>query len=81
MIIAFITVIATMYIEAAPLFDFLPPVVINEDQRITNNHNEHTTIFFPIRKYATDIHYQIIRIPIHLQPIKKGLKKTGEVLH
>jgi len=34
-----------------------------------------------VGKYATDVHYQIIWIPIHLQPIEKGLKHCGEVLH
>lgn len=29
----------------------------------------------------TDVHYQIIRIPFHLQPIEKGLKHCREVLH
>jgi len=67
-------------IQAAPLFDFLPPVIIDNDQQIINDNNAHTTIFFPVGKYATDVHYQIIRIPIHLQPIEAVLKRAGEVL-
>ena len=68
-------------IQAGPLFDFLPPVIINENQQINTNNNAHTTIFFPIGKYATDVHYQVNRIPIHLTPVKQGLKRCGEVLH
>jgi len=68
-------------IQAAPLFDFLLLVIIDEDQQITSNNNGHTTIFYPIGKYATDIHYQIICIPIHLLPVEQGLKRCGEVLH
>jgi hypothetical protein len=37
-------------IQAAPLFDFLPPVIIDEDQHITSNNYGHTTIFYPIGK-------------------------------
>jgi hypothetical protein len=68
-------------IQVAPLFDFLPHVIIDNDQRITTNNNAHTTIFFPIGKYVTDVHYQIIRIPIHLTLVEQGLKCCGEVLH
>ncbi len=57
-------------IQAAPLFDFLLPVIINNEQQIINNNNNaHTAIFFPVGKYGTNVHYQIIRIPIHLGPI------------
>ncbi len=41
----------------------------------------HTTIFFPVGKYPTGVHYQIIRIPIHLQPIEAGLKRASEVMN
>ena len=68
-------------IQARPLFEALPPVIIDEDQRLTANNNAHTTIFFPVGKYATDVHYQIIRIPIHLNPIEAGFKRAGETLH
>jgi hypothetical protein len=34
-----------------------------------------------VGKYATDVHYQIIRIPIFLQPVEDGLKRCGKVLH
>jgi len=47
-------------VQARPLFDFLPPVIIDENQQISMDHNSHTTIFFPVGKYATDVHYMII---------------------
>jgi hypothetical protein len=81
MLLTTLIILSVGCIQAAPLFDFLPPVIIDEDQRITTNNNAHSMIFFPIGKYATDVHYQIIRIPIHLQPVKQGLKSCGEVLH
>jgi len=68
-------------VQARPLFDFLPPVIIDENQQITSNNNGHTTIFYPAGKYATDVHYQIICIPIFLLPVEEGLKRCGEVLH
>ncbi len=68
-------------VQARPLFESLPPVIIDEDQRLTANNNAHTTIFFPVGKYATDVHYQIIRIPIHLTPIEAGFKQAGEIMH
>jgi len=81
MIIATIIILLVGCIQAAPLFNFLPPVIIDDDQRISTSNNTHTTIFFPIGKYATDVHCQIIRIPIHLQPVEQGLKRCDEVLH
>jgi hypothetical protein len=68
-------------VQTRPLFDFLPPVIIDKNQQISTNHNDHTTIFYPVGKYATDVHYMIIRIPIFLQPVEDGLKRCGEVLH
>ena len=66
--------------QATPLFDFLPPVII-DDTRTAHMPNTHTTIFFPVGKYATDVHYQIIRLPIHLQEIEKGLQQATELMH
>ena len=68
-------------IQAGPLFNFLPPVIIDENQQINTNNNAHTTIFFPIDKYAMDVHYQIICIPINLTPVEQRLKQCGKVLH
>ena len=75
-----ILIIALGCAQAAPLFDFLLPVIIG-NSRTSNLPNTHTTIFFPVGKYATDVHYQIIRIPIHLQPIEKGLEQASEIMH
>jgi len=66
--------------QSSPLFDFLPPVVV-EDTQIHSNPNQHTTIFFPIGKYATDVHYQIIRIPIHLKPMEEGFENMAAMMH
>jgi len=68
-------------LQARPLFEALPPVIIDKNQRLMASDNAHTTIFFPVRKYATDVHYQIIRIPIHLTPIEAGFKQAGELMH
>jgi hypothetical protein len=81
MLIAIITILAMECIQAAPLFDFLSPVIIDDNHRIATNHNAHTTIFFTVGKYATDEHYKIIRIPIHHQPMEKGLQLAGEIFH
>ena len=74
-----ILIIALGCAQAAPLFDFLPPVIIDES-RTSHMPNTHTTIFFPVGKYATDVHYQIIRIPIHLKPIERGLEQASEIM-
>jgi len=68
-------------VQARPLFDFLPPVIIDENQQITSNNNGHTTIFYLVGKYATDVHYMTIHIPIFLQPVEDGLIGCGKVLH
>ncbi len=82
MIIATIVLLMAWCLQAAPLFDFLLPVIIDEDQRITNNKMSTLPSSFPlVNKYATDVHYQIIRIPIHLQPIEARLKRAGVMLH
>ena len=70
-----ILLLALGWAQASPIFDFLPPVII-DDSSTTQLPNQHTTIFFPVGKYATDVHYQIIRLPIHLQPIEKGHMKN-----
>ena len=75
-----ILILALGCAHASPIFDFLPPVII-DDTSTTHLPNQHTTIFFPVGKYATDVHYQIIRIPIHLQPFEKGLDQATKVMH
>ena len=76
MLISILIIFEIVDIQAAPLFDFLPPVIIKEDQILTNRDNAHTTIFCPVGKYATNVYYQIINISINLQPIKAGLKRA-----
>ena len=75
-----ILILALGCAHASPIFDFLPPVII-DDTSTTHLPNQHTTIFFPEGKYATDVHYQIIRIPIYLLPIEKGLEQATKVMH
>ncbi len=53
MFIAIITILAIECIHAAPFFDFLPPVIIDDNHRIATNHNAHTTIFFPVLQMYT----------------------------
>ena len=43
--------------------------------------NTHTTIFNPIGKYATDVQYQLARIPIHFQPIKQAQEELNTFMH
>jgi len=79
---SFLLLLITMGgVQAPPLFNFLPPVIIDENQQVTADNNGHTTIFYPVGKYATDVHYMIICIPIFLQPVGDGLTRCGEVLH
>jgi hypothetical protein len=54
MIIATILFFSVGCIQAAPLFDFVLPVIIDNKQQIMTNNND--TIFFPMGKYATDVH-------------------------
>jgi hypothetical protein len=64
-------------VQARPLFDFLPPVIIDENQQISTNHNGHTTIFYPVGKYATDVHYMIIRFQIFFNQLKTDSKAVA----
>ena len=47
--------------DTASLFQNLPPIVVDE-HAVQANPNSHTTVFHPIGKYATDVHYQYYRI-------------------
>ena len=72
--------ITLVCVQASPIFDFLPPVIIDEHRTI-HTPNEHTTIFFPVGKYATDVHYQIVRIPIFLTEMEKGLEQASSMMN
>jgi len=61
--------------DANPISD-LPPIIMDETANVKTAPNTHTTIFNPVGKYATDVQYQLVRIPIHFAPIKK--KKAQE---
>jgi hypothetical protein len=66
--------------DSSPIYEQLPPVII-DDHAINTNPNTHTTIFNPIGKYATDVHYQLIRIPIHFKPIKDAQEDLSIFMH
>ncbi len=65
--------------DSSPMFD-LPPVIM-DDTPVKGAPNSHTTIFNPIGKYATDVQYQLIRIPIHFTPIEKAQEELNIFMH
>ncbi len=65
--------------DSSPMFD-LPPVIM-DDTPVKGAPNLHTTIFNPIGKYATDVQYQLIRIPIHFAPIEKAQEEVNIFIH
>ena len=65
--------------DSSPMFD-LPPVIM-DDTPVKGAPNTHTTIFNPIGKYATDVQYQLVRIPIHFQPIEKAQEDLNTFMH
>jgi len=65
--------------DSSPMFD-LPPVIM-DDTPVKGAPNLHTTIFNPIGKYATDVQYQLIRIPIHFSPIEKAQEEVNIFIH
>ena len=54
---------------------------MNETAIVKGAPNTHTTIFNPIGKYATDVQYQLVRIPIHFQPIKQAQEELNTFMH
>jgi hypothetical protein len=66
--------------DSNPISD-LPPIMVDETASVKGAPNTHTTIFNPIGKYATDVQYQLIRIPIHFQPIKKAQEELNVFMH
>ena len=66
--------------DTASLFQDLPPIVV-DDNAIMENPNTHTTVFHPVGKYATDVHYQFIRLPIHFSVILKQQEDLGIFMH
>jgi hypothetical protein len=65
--------------DSSPMFD-LPPVIM-DDTPVKGAPNSHATIFNPISKYATDVQYQLIRIPIHFAPIEKAQEELNTFMH
>ncbi len=65
--------------DSSPMFD-LPPVIM-DDTPVKVAPNPHTTIFNPIGKYATDVQYQLIEIPIHFTPIEKDQEELNIFMH
>ena len=59
----------------------LPPIIMDETAIVKGAPNTHTTIFNPIGKYATDVQYQLVRIPIHFQPIKQAQEELNVFMH
>jgi hypothetical protein len=69
--ITFIPVIFLYFfhsISSNPIFSDLPPVIVEENQNHETT-NTHTTIFNPMGKYATDVQYLFVRLPIFFNPI------------
>jgi hypothetical protein len=59
--------------DSSPMFDLSP--VIMDDTPVKGAPNPHTTIFNPIGKYATDVQYQLIEIPIHFYSYRKSSRR------
>ena len=66
--------------NANPISD-LPPIIMDETANVKSAPNTHTTIFNPVGKYATDVQYQLVRIPIHFAPIKKAQDDISIFMH
>ena len=79
MILLIILVACLHAADPSPMFD-LPPVIM-DDTPVKGAPNSHTTIFNPIGKYATDVQYQLIRIPIHFTPIEKAQEELNVFMH
>ena len=65
--------------DTSPIFN-LPPILM-DDTPVTIKSNTHTTIFNPVGKYATDVQYMLIRLPIHLAPLKEAQEEIGTFMH
>ena len=59
----------------------LPPIIMDNSANVKGAPNTHTTIFNPIGKYATDVQYQLARIPIHFKPIKEAQENVNLFMH
>ena len=59
----------------------LPPIIMDDSANVKGAPNTHTTIFNPIGKYATDVQYQLVRIPIHFKPIKEAQENVNLFMH
>ena len=59
----------------------LPPIIMDETAIVKGAPNTHTTIFNPIGKYATDVQYQLVRIPIHFKPIMQAQEELNVFMH
>ena len=57
----------------ASLFDNLPPIISDPAHSTPIQNNQHQFLFQPIGKYATDVHYSHIRLPIYFKPILQSI--------
>ena len=75
-IIVFVTIghlLTNKLVLAMSIFDGLPPIITDESHLSALPPSTHQFLFNPIGKYATDVHYMHIRIPIFFKPVLQNM--------
>ena len=73
MIVLWLAIVAFGHlVRGRSIFDDLPPIVSDQAPLADSQPSTHQFLFNPIGKYATDVHYCHIRIPIDFKPIMEN---------
>ena len=70
-----IWLLASMALSAF-LFDNLLAIISDPAHPTPTQNNQHQFLFQPIGKYATNVHYLHIRLPVHFNPILHSIKNS-----
>ena len=62
------------------LFDNLPPIISNLAHSTPIQINQHQFLFQPIGKYATDVHYLHVGLPIYFMPILQSINNSNYMI-
>ena len=77
----FLLLLLLSTMEAGSLFDNLAAIISDPAHSTPSQNNNHQFLFQPIGKYATDIHYLHIRLPIYLDPVLQAITNMSDFMH
>ena len=68
-------ILCSSRIDANSIFDNLPPIISDSGHPHTVPDKANQFLFNPAGRFATDVHYAHVRLPIHFQPVLDNMDK------